>query len=226
MSGAVTNTPGLGAATQVLKDIGADAATLSQPGLGYAVAYPFGILGILASMLLLRAVLKIRIEAEEAAFDATRARGAAALPSLNLRVRNPNLDGLRLGEVPDLYDAGVVVSRLRKGDELLHPTRDTVLNLGDVLHLVGPAPKLHAMELILGERAESALTTTKGTHLAWERIAVTEKKALGRHIRDFGLDAQNVTISRVMRAGTEVPADGALTLPIKPRTLEKDPEKP
>lgn len=212
MSGAVTNTPGLGAATQVLKDIGADPATLSQPGLGYAVAYPFGILGILASMLLLRAVLKIRIEAEEAAFDATRARGAAELPSLNLRVRNPNLDGLRLGEVPDLYDAGVVVSRLRKGDELLHPTRDTVLNLGDVLHLVGPAPKLHAMELILGERAESALTTTKGTRLAWERIAVTEKKALGRHIRDFGLEAHNVTISRVMRAGTEVPADGALTL--------------
>lgn len=212
MSGAVTNTPGLGAATQVLKDAGASAEAMADASLGYAVAYPFGIVGILLTMIALRSVLKIRIDAEEAAYDAARARGAAELPALNVAVRNPNLDGLALGEVPDLYDRGVVVSRLRRGDTLLHPSRKMALALGDVLHLVGPAERLHAMVLILGEEVDVALTSTKGTQLAWQRVAVTAKKALGKRIRELGLDERGVTISRVSRAGTQLPVEPGLTL--------------
>ncbi|MBD3787181.1 MAG: putative transporter [Sphingomonadales bacterium] len=212
MSGAVTNTPGLGAATQALKDIGVAPEQSALPSLGYAVAYPFGILGILAAMMIVRTALRIGIPAEEAAFEATRAAGAAQLPAMNLRVQNPNLEGLTLAEVPELFDHGVVVSRMRKGEQLIAPRRETVLNLGDVLHLVGPQAKLHEMQLILGEEVEASLTTTKGSALTWARVAVTEKRALGRRIRDFGLSAQAVTISRVMRAGTEVPAEGGLAL--------------
>ncbi|MGD9917661.1 MAG: putative transporter [Paenirhodobacter sp.] len=212
MSGAVTNTPGLGAATQVLKEIGAPPEALAAPPLGYAVAYPFGIVGILTAMLVIRAVLRIRLTEEEAAFDAARKRGAAELPALNVAVRNPNFTGITLGEVPDLYDRGVVVSRLRRGETLMHPDRGMKLALGDVLHLVGPAERLHAMVLILGEEVESGATTTKGTALAWQRVAVTAQKALGRHIRDLGLEGRGVTISRVMRAGTQLPADGGLAL--------------
>lgn len=212
MSGAVTNTPGLGAATQALKDIGADPAMVALPGLGYAVAYPFGIVGILISMLVVRAVFRVKIEAEEEAFELSRSRGAGALPAMNVALRNPNFEGLSLGEVPDLYDEGVVVSRLRKGDQLLHPSRSMRLALGDILHLVGPADKLHNMMLILGEEVDVALTTTKGTNLTWQRVVVTEKKALGRHIRDFGLEGHGVSVSRVMRAGTELAAQGSLAL--------------
>ena len=110
MSGAVTNTPGLGAATQVLKDAGVPSEVISEASLGYAVAYPFGIIGILLTMIAVRQVLAIRIEREEAEFEATRAKGGTKeLPALNVVVRNPNLEGLELGEVPDLYDQGVVV---------------------------------------------------------------------------------------------------------------------
>lgn len=212
MSGAVTNTPGLGAATQVLKDAGASAEAMADASLGYAVAYPFGILGILLTMIALRSVLKIRIAAEEEAYDAARALGAAELPALNVAVRNPNLDGLALGEVPDLYDRGVVVSRLRRGDTLMHPSRKMALALGDVLHLVGPAERLHAMVLILGEEVDVALTSTKGTQLSWQRVAVTAKKALGKRIRELGLDERGVTISRVSRAGTQLPVEPGLAL--------------
>jgi putative transport protein len=212
MSGAVTNTPGLGAATQVLKDIGADGASMALPSLGYAVAYPFGIVGILISMLLIRAVLRVNIAEEEAAFEHSRKQGDAELPVMNVRVKNPNLAGLTLGEVPDLFDKGVVVSRMRKGDDLIHPVRETPIAIGDVVHLVGPAPLLHNMMLILGEQVDVALTTTKGTNLVWERIAVTEKRALGHRIRDFGLESRGVTISRVSRAGTQLPAQGGLAL--------------
>lgn len=212
MSGAVTNTPGLGAATQVLKDIGVPPEQSALPSLGYAVAYPFGILGILSAMMIVRTVLKISIPAEEAEFEAARKSGAAQLPAMNLKVQNANLEGLTLAEVPELFDHGVVVSRMRQGDQLIAPRRDTRLALGDILHIVGPREKLHEMQLILGAEVDVSLTTTKGSALSWERIAVTEKRALGRHIREFGLTERAVTISRVMRAGTEVPAEGGLAL--------------
>ncbi len=212
MSGAVTNTPGLGAATQVLKDAGALPEAMAEASLGYAVAYPFGIVGILLTMIAVRSVLRIRIEDEETAYETARERGAAELPALNVALRNPNLDGLTLAEVPDLYDRGVVVSRLKRGDTLMHPSRKMTIELGDVLHLVGPADKLHAMVLILGEEVDVSLTSTKGTQLAWQRVAVTAKKALGKRIRDLGLDERGVTISRLSRAGTQLPVEPGLTL--------------
>ncbi|XZQ28338.1 TrkA C-terminal domain-containing protein [Rhodobacter capsulatus] len=181
MSGAVTNTPGLGAATQVLKDAGIPSEVISEASLGYAVAYPFGILGILLTMIAVRQVLAIRIEREEADFEAARAKGGTKeLPALNVVVRNPNLEGLELGEVPDLYDQGVVVSRLKRGEVLMHPLRSMALHMGDVLHLVGPADKLHAMVLILGEEVDVSLTSTKGTQLSWQRVAVTAQKGAGQ----------------------------------------------
>ncbi|ADE86158.1 putative transporter [Rhodobacter capsulatus] len=213
MSGAVTNTPGLGAATQVLKDAGIPSEVISEASLGYAVAYPFGILGILLTMIAVRQVLAIRIEREEADFEAARAKGGTKeLPALNVVVRNPNLEGLELGEVPDLYDQGVVVSRLKRGEVLMHPLRSMALHMGDVLHLVGPADKLHAMVLILGEEVDVSLTSTKGTQLSWQRVAVTAQKALGKHIRDLGLEERSVSISRVTRAGTQLPVEPDLAL--------------
>lgn len=212
MSGAVTNTPGLGAATQVLKDAGATPPEMAQASLGYAVAYPFGIVGILTAMLLVRGVLRISVPAESAAYEAARSRGAIELPALNVAVRNPNFAGVRLGDVPELYDQGVVVSRLRRGAALLHPSRDMLLEAGDVLHIVGPAQKLHELVLILGEEVDVALTSTKGTTLAWQRIAVTAKKALGRHIHALGLEQRGVTISRVSRTGVQLPVEPGLAL--------------
>ncbi len=212
MSGAVTNTPGLGAATQVLKDIGANEIALEQPSLGYAVAYPFGIIGILVAMLLVRFVLRINVSREEEDFDRSRKEGDAELPAVNVRVTNANLQGLTLAEVPELFDHGVVASRMRKENELIHPSRQTRVEVGDILHIVGPEEKLKEMVIILGEKVDVALTTTRGTSLMWERIAVTETKALGRQIRDFGLEGHGVTISRVMRAGTQLPAQGSLAL--------------
>lgn len=212
MSGAVTNTPGLGAATQVLKEQGADPSLIEMPGLGYAVAYPFGILGILLTMLLLRGVLRISVPQEAEAFDLERRAGASALPTMNVVVQNPNLAGLLLGQVPDLFDAGVVASRMLRSGALIVPTRQTELGLGDVLHLVGPAPKLRAMQIILGQEVQTPLTT-KGTGLSWARMVVTDKHVLGQKLHDLALNERHgITISRINRAGVELPAQADSTL--------------
>lgn len=212
MSGAVTNTPGLGAATQALSDIGAKAGQLSEPSLGYAMTYPFGIAGILLSMVLVRAAGRIDVGAEIAAWDLARRKGPGELPSLNVVVRNENFDGLPLGEVPGLFDEGIVASRMKAGDELLVPRRETVVRLGDVLHLVGPRERLKAMRLVLGVESDTALTT-KGTNLTWTRILVTDDHVCGRKLRSLALSEDlGVTVSRILRSGTELPVLADSTL--------------
>lgn len=212
MSGAVTNTPGLGAATQALSDIGAKAGQLSEPSLGYAMTYPFGIAGILLSMVLVRAAGRIDVGAEIAAWDQARRKGPGELPSLNVVVRNENFDGLPLGEVPGLFDEGIVASRMKAGDELLVPRRETVVRLGDVLHLVGPRERLKAMRLVLGVESDTALTT-KGTNLTWTRILVTDDHVCGRKLRSLALSEDlGVTVSRILRSGTELPVLADSTL--------------
>ncbi|WP_371742115.1 putative transporter [Citreicella sp. C3M06] len=213
MSGAVTNTPGLGAAVQALSDAGASAEDIAAPPLGYAVAYPFGIVGILLSMLLVRFALKVDIKAEAARFDVERRKGASAsLPTMNVAVHNANFEGHKLAEVPGLFDDGLVASRMKTEAGLIVPRRDTILHMGDVLHLVGPQDKIHAMQMILGEVVDTPLST-KGTDLRWGRMVVTDKHATSHRLRTLALDeAYGVTISRIMRAGVELSPRGDSTL--------------
>lgn len=212
MSGAVTNTPGLGAATQALRDIGAGADAVAQPSLGYAVAYPFGIVGILLTMLSVRFLARVDIPAEAEAYDTERRGNAGTLPTLNVVIRNPNFDTLPLGQVPGLFDQGVVASRMKKGSDLFVPRRDSIANLGDMLHLVGPADRLNAIRLVLGEETDTQLTT-QGTKLTWARMVVTDRHVLGHRLRSLGLEeSHGATISRIMRSGVELPVQADSTL--------------
>ncbi|MEJ1998280.1 MAG: putative transporter [Maritimibacter sp.] len=205
MSGAVTNTPGLGAATQVLTELGFTDETLALTGMGYAVAYPFGILGILLTMLGVKALLRVDLDKEGEDYKRETKSGEGSLPTMDVEVTNPNLDGLKLGDVPDLYDDEVVASRMKKSGNLVVPTRDTVVNLGDSLHIVGPAKALKAMKIILGKETDQPLTT-KGTNLTWARLVVTEQKAVGAKLRDLAFqEGHDVTVSRINRAGVELP---------------------
>ncbi|PIE06466.1 MAG: transporter [Rhodobacterales bacterium] len=217
MSGAVTNTPGLGAATQILGDVGFTSGDIALTGMGYAVAYPFGIVGILIAIIVVRLVSRCDTEAEAEAFRKARRGGVSSLPSIDVEVTNPNLDGVKLGEVPGLFDQEVVASRIRKGRtadaEVRVPTRDLTVNTGDVLHIVGSSAGLQAMKLVLGHEVDDQPVTTKGTRLTWARLVVTEKKALGVKLRDLALvEGHDVTISRINRAGIELPPRADATL--------------
>ncbi|OIP86718.1 MAG: transporter [Rhodobacterales bacterium CG2_30_65_12] len=212
MSGAVTNTPGLGAATQVLAETGFGTDAQARTGLGYAMAYPFGIVGILLVMLAIRALFRIDVDAEAADWTRRSGGGPAALPSIDVVVTNPNIDGLRLGEVPGLFGDEVAASRMRSGEEVSVPTRATVVRSGDTLHIVGPAKALAAMKLVLGPEAATPVTT-KGSRMTWARLVVTEKRALGVRLRDLALpEGHDVTITRINRAGIELPPRAASRL--------------
>jgi putative transport protein len=214
LSGAVTNTPSLAATQQVLGKLGFSNHALAMPALGYAVAYPFGILGLLLAMWLLRVLLKLRVDSEAAQFERDRERISPKLQSSNVRVTNTNFDGLSLRTVPgmDKDEAAVVCSRLKRDGALSIPKPDTQLRVGDLLHLVGPAEALRDIQLILGELCAETLTT-KDTLLRVERVVVTRASVLGKTLAELEIGhREQGIVSRLNRAGVELLPRDDLTL--------------
>ncbi|HEY0833967.1 MAG TPA: putative transporter [Azospirillum sp.] len=209
-SGAVTNTPSLGAAQEILSAVGAPADQRALPSLGYAVTYPFGIAGILLTMAVLRAVFRIDTAREAAAFERQRRAEVANLETLDVAVRTPGVAGTFLKDI--LGNDGVIASRLLRDGALQVPQPGTVVQAGDVLHLVGPRPKLEKLKVYLGQEYERPLTT-KGTDIRWDRLVVTNAHVLGKSIAQLDVaDAYGVVISRVNRAGIELVPSAALKL--------------
>ncbi|MGY0777020.1 putative transporter [Azospirillum argentinense] len=211
-AGGVTNAPALAASQQVLKEVGADAAVMALPGLAFAVTYPFGIAGNLLAMAAVRIAFRIDPQEEARAFEAARRAEVAALDTMDIAVTNPALRGVRLGDLTLLPSLGVCASRLLRGGQLRVPGEDTRLEEGDVLHVVGPRPKLEQVRLLMGREADVRLTT-KGSDLRWERIVVTANPVLGKSIAALNLKgACDVVVSRVNRAGVELVPNAALKL--------------
>ena len=120
-SGAVTNTPALGAGQQILRDLGVPFEVVDQMGMSYAMAYPFGICGILLTMWLVRLFFRINVEKEAQRFEESSGNGHAHLHTINVRVENPNLNQMAIQDVPMLNSDNIVCSRLKRGELLMVP---------------------------------------------------------------------------------------------------------
>ena len=203
-SGAVTNTPSLGAGQQILNELGAQPGEMGVMGMGYAVAYPFGICGILLTMWLVRLVFKINIEREARHFEQLSGQNKRNLQTMNLAVRNPNLDGLMLQEIPSLEDGQVICSRLKRGEALMVPHATTRIQLNDLVHLVGEPEALKRVRLVIGEEVDTSLST-QGTDLRVVRVVVTNEQVLSKTIQELDLKLKyDVVVSRLNRAGIEL----------------------
>ena len=214
LCGAVTNTPSLGAANSAFAAAGVDT---SLTGIGYAVAYPFGVIGIILVMLLVRLVF--RQDPAKAATDYADEIAATSkeIESCSLTVDNQNLYGIMLKEIPDLISSGVVVTRLLRGENIFTPNGKTIIKKGDKVHIVGMPEAVAAMEKIIGKRLDTPITAipAKNTEPIQVRtVLVTNKKILGRTIGSLALAERfGVTVSRVTRSGFKF--TGRLDLRIK-----------
>lgn len=211
-SGAVTNTPALGAGRQILRDLGVPFEVVDQMGMSYAMAYPFGICGILLTMWLVRLFFRINIEKEAQRFEESSGNGHAHLHTINVRVENPNLNQMAIQDVPMLNSDNIVCSRLKRGELLMVPAPGTLIQAGDLLHLVGRPEDLHNAQLVIGQEVATSLST-RGTDLKVERVVVTNEKVLGKKIRDLHVKQRyDVVISRLNRAGVELVASSSASL--------------
>ncbi|MBO6075571.1 MAG: putative transporter [Fibrobacter sp.] len=214
LCGAVTNTPSLGAANSAFAAAGVDT---SLTGIGYAVAYPFGVIGIILVMILVRLIFRQDPAKAAEKYTAEIAAHSKEIESCSLIVENQNLYGIQLKDIPDLISSGVVVTRLLRSENIFTPNGKTVIEQGDKLHIVGMPEAVCAMEKIIGKRLEKPITLeTSNTDkkIIVKTILVTNKKILGRTIGSLALaERYGVNISRVVRSGFKF--TGRLDLRIK-----------
>ena len=198
LCGAVTNTPSLGAANSALTAAGVDA---SLTGVGYAVAYPFGVIGIILVMILVRVFFRQKPEAAAAEYQKEIAEQSKEIMSCTLRVDNVNLVGCKIKDIPGLTSSGAVVTRHARDQVINMPKDDMTLELYDLVHVVGMPDAIESLQKIIGEKQATPITLQK-SNLAVKTILVTNKKILGKSIKQLALnDRFGVTVSRVTRGG-------------------------
>ncbi|MGU3486373.1 putative transporter [Enterobacter bugandensis] len=211
-SGAVTNTPALGAGQQILRDLGIEPGIVDQMGMSYAMAYPFGICGILLSMWLVRVLFRVNVDKEAKDHETTLTNGHMPIKTINIRVDNPNLNNMAIQDVPILNSANIICSRLKRDDVLMVPAPGTMIQQGDLLHLVGQPGDLNNARLVIGQEVDTSLST-RGTDMRVERVVVTNEHVLGKKIRDLQVkERYDVVISRLNRAGVELVASPEASL--------------
>ena len=214
--GAVTNTPGLGAAQQTYQDL----TGVSNPDIasGYAMAYPLGVVGILFAMMVIRWVFRIKMDKEEE--QVTKEKGEVQqVEHYDMRLTNPQIDGLHVRDLGLLTHVTIVVSRVLDvhGNEFM-PDAETLLHVGDQVRLVTDK-KNERTVLLLGEKTDIHWEEKEqNIHLVSQHIVVTKDKINGKQICDLKVrDAFHITITRVRRAGIELLATPELRLQLGDR---------
>ncbi len=214
--GAVTNTPGLGAAQQTYQDL----TGISNPDIasGYAMAYPLGVVGILFSMMLIKWVFRIKMDKEEEKVASEKGE-VQQVEHYDLKLTNPQIEGLHVRDLGLLTHVTIVVSRVldNHGNEFM-PDAETLLHVGDQVRLVTDK-KNERTVLLLGEKADIRWDEKeKNIHLVSQHIVVTKDKINGKQICDLKVrDAFHITITRVRRAGIELLATPELRLQLGDR---------
>lgn len=198
-SGGTTNTPSLGAAQQALAAVEGGRPELAA--MAYAAAYPLAVVGIIGSLLLLKRFFKVNVEAEAEAFRSEQMAGVEALERMNLVMENPNLDGLRVEEIPGLHETEVIVSRVRRKDatETLTAGLATELYMGDLIMAVGTHNHLEQFRRVVGSVSEVDLMKAPG-EVSFSRVVLTNEKVVGKSLKELGLDPlYGVTVTRITR---------------------------
>ena len=222
MSGAVTNTPGLGAAQQALIETkGAEAEVLNESmSLGYAAAYPLGVIGIILSMVLLKVFFRINVDKEIEAIDREKEDSQLKPHVVTYQVTNKLIYEKPLTRLHSIIDRNFTISRLKRADGTIEiPRGETVIHQDDVLRIVMTVSDQDIFDAIIGPQVDfdwQLETTPKG--IVSRRIVITNNELNGRKIGSIRLhEGYKVNITRIYRAGVELLASPNLSLQVGDR---------
>lgn len=213
LSGAVTNTPGLGAAQQTISDTIADSAeTTNRLATAYAVAYPLGVVGIIVSMLLIRYLFRIKLDREKVLAERSNAPKTVRI---DLKVSNKGIIGKKIEDIAHITRSKFVVARMIRDGKQEIASGDTELREGDIMRVVISNRDVELVQSLIGEsvQLDDKEWQTSASNLEKRRILVTKSGINGKHISDLHIrESYNVTITRVVRAGIELVATYELRL--------------
>ncbi len=214
MSGAVTNTPGLGAAQQTVLQVNASAYDVSQQmSMGYAAAYPLGVVGIILTMIVLKLIFKINIDNEIKELEDEKNESQLAPHIVTFKVTNDLIDGLSISKLHTLISCNFVLSRIEKpGGEVIIPTAGDTVNLEDLVLVVCSQQDEEVFNRFLGPKVEKKWEMEKGPVVS-RRILVTKTEYNGVKLGSLRLrSAYKLNVTRINRAGVDLLANPSLRL--------------
>ena len=220
LSGAVTNTPGLGAAQQALIETQGDAAVAlnESMAMGYAAAYPLGVVGIILSIILVKVIFKVNIKHDAKEIEDDNANSLLKPHVVTYKVTNKLIFDRSIKRLHDIMDRNFVISRLKKHDgEIVIPVADTIVSEGDLLRVVISEQDEEVFDAVIGPKVEFDWKEEQ-TPVVSRRIVVTNSEFSGRKLgslrlpKGYGLNA-----TRVNRAGLDLLASPNLSLHVGDR---------
>ena len=220
--GAVTNTPGLGAAQEALNQLN---YTGDPIALGYACAYPLGVVGIIGSIIAIRYICRINLKKEEEDIAKEEAANPHLTPRMmHLEVHNEALAGKTLLQVRDFMGRDFVCSRILQNGHVSIPNRDTVFHLGDQLFVVCAEDDAEAIIAFIGPKIEVDWEK-QDTPMVSRRILITQPKMNGKQLGEFHFSSMyGVNVTRVNRSGMDIFASRNLTLQVGDRVMVVGPQ--
>ena len=223
MYGAVTNTPGLGAANEALGTVfGQNAPQIAS---AYACAYPLGVLGIIGAIILIRYICSIKLEKEEARLKAMEETAANKKPyKMHLEVTNKYLEGKTLLQVHDFLNRDFVVSRLVHDGELCIPNRDTIFHVGDQMLVVCAEADQEAIMAFIGPKLDIDFEQ-QDQPLVSKRILITNPKVNGKTLASMHFSSvHGVNVTRITRHGIDLFASAGLPMQVGDKIMVVGPE--
>ncbi len=223
LSGAVTNTPGLGAASQAFSDMYGE--TDPNIALGYAVAYPLGVVGIITSMIVIRSVLRVRLDREQARIKKEEEDPSKDVMALSLCVSNPSIFGKTVAEMHGLIgDHKFVISRHwdKEADTVSIANGNTELNKGDRIFVIAVPEELEVVKNFVGEevKMDRKQWIPTASELVSKQVIVTNGKINGKKLGSLQLrQVYGVNVTRVNRSGVDMVASPSLPLLVGDRLL-------
>ena len=217
LSGAVTNTPGLGAAEEALRQMGNTGVEIAS---GYACAYPLAVLGVIMVPMIVKLICRIKDKDENDQLANLEQVDTSQKPKRQyIEMQNDRLAGKTIIELRRLINREFICSRLMHDGQVVTPHRDTVVSLGDQLCVVSSEDDAEAICTIIGSTVEVEWDNVKGSEpLVSRRIVVTKEKLNGKTLGELHLGSiYDVTITRVVRSGTELFASASLILQVGDR---------
>ncbi len=213
MSGAVTNTPGLAAAQQAATDLEA----VNTMSMGYAAAYPLGVLGIITAILLVKAIFGVKIDKEIEEINREQEESQSKPHLVTYEVTNHLIDGKTLLQLHDIIHCDFVVSRLMvTGGEIIIPKSSTEIHVGDKLYVVMSQEDQHSFDAVLGkpiEMGDEEWEAVAPANVVSRRILITRSEYNGTALGALRLHkGYNLNCTRVNRAGVDLLASPGLRL--------------
>ena len=228
LSGAVTNTPGLGAANEALTSLESSFPNgLPQIASGYACAYPLGVLGIIGATIAVRYICRVDLQEEEDKLAAQESEDPHAKPHImHVRVNNSYLDGRTLGQISEFLNRDMVCTRLYHDGKVVIPQQDTVFSVGDEALIVCAESDAEAIQVFIGEELpEEWAYEDKEQPLVSKRIVVTRPAINGKLLREMHFSSvYGVNITRITRQGMNLFASPSHRFQIGDRVVAVGPE--